>query len=271
MFQNEHKAKLLKLLDKGSYVHDRWKVFADFCTLLSCAIANSVDWPQRKKREERYLQTIKQYDKDTQALFPQMAGELTLALQGCAERGEYTDILGETFEELGVNNNWKGQFFTPQSVSDAMAMLSLGNENDFDKHLVEKGYVSVYEPACGAGSTILGFMNAYRQIKPDAPFNKFVVHAGDIDERCVHMAYIQLSLYGVPAVIKQRNALSMELIGETWYTPVYIIDGWEWREAANKSRTLHDTTDSEEGGGQVLSTPEKENPPDAWEVEMSLF
>ena len=233
---NEHREKLIKLLLDAGSRYDLWRVFSDFLDMTAIAISNSVDWPQRKAREERYLTIMKRYDKDTRMLFPQMVAELTMALQRCAENGSYQDTLGQTFHELGVQNKWKGQFFTPQSVSDLMAEMSFGSLADFDRRVKKQGYVDVYEPACGAGSTILGFLNAYRKFKPDGGFNEFVVHAGDVDARCVHMCYIQLSLYGVAAIVEQRNALSMELAGGIWYTPMYIINGWGWRELRGKHK-----------------------------------
>jgi hypothetical protein len=42
--------------------------------------------------------------------------------------------------------------------------------------------------------------------------------------RAVHMAYIQLSLLHVPAVVVHGNTLSLEEWGY-WYTPAHILDG----------------------------------------------
>ena len=42
--------------------------------------------------------------------------------------------------------------------------------------------------------------------------------ATDIDLKCVHMAYIQLSLYGIPAVIIHGNTLTVEEWSH-WFTP----------------------------------------------------
>lgn len=231
---NEHQDKLIKLLMNAGLKYDTWRVFSDFLFMSAAAISNAVDKAQFDEREKQYLATIKRYDKETQATFPQMLAELAMALQDAQESGHFQDVLGQTFHELGVQNEWKGQFFTPQSVSDLMAEMSFGSLADFDRRVKEQGYVDVYEPACGAGSTILGFLNAYRKFKPDGGFGEFVVHAGDVDARCVHMCYIQLSLYGVAAIVEQRNALSMELAGGIWYTPMYIINGWEWRELRGK-------------------------------------
>lgn len=56
-----------------------------------------------------------------------------------------------------------------------------------------------------------------------------VVTATDVDIKCVWMTYLQLSLYGIPAVVIHGNSLSMQEHSR-WYTPVYILDGWVWRQ-----------------------------------------
>lgn len=54
------------------------------------------------------------------------------------------------------------------------------------------------------------------------------VECGDIDSRCVHMAYLQLGLSGVPAVIYHRNALSMET-WDVWHTPALCMQWLRFR------------------------------------------
>ena len=47
----------------------------------------------------------------------------------------------------------------------------------------------------------------------------------DIDPRCVHMAYVQLSLLNIPAIVVHGNALSVESWAN-WFTPAHILGGW---------------------------------------------
>ena len=51
----------------------------------------------------------------------------------------------------------------------------------------------------------------------------------DLDFKCTCMAYIQLSLYGIPAVVEHANTLTCEVFSR-WYTPVYLWNGWLLRE-----------------------------------------
>ena len=80
--------------------------------------------------------------------------------------------------------------------------------------------------------------------------------AVDIDPRAVHMAYIQLALMHIPAVVVVGNSLSMEM-REHWYTPAHILGGWTAklvrRDAEDAARALIDPAP-----GQVL--PETGDP-----------
>ena len=52
--------------------------------------------------------------------------------------------------------------------------------------------------------------------------------AADLDARCVHMAYLNLSLYCIPAVIVQGNTINLKEY-DRWYTPAYLWGKWIWR------------------------------------------
>ena len=81
--------------------------------------------------------------------------------------------------------------------------------------------ITVNEPACGSGATILGAVWVMRQKHIDCMRNSFFV-VQDVDIRCVWMTYIQLSLYKVPAVVIHGNTLTGQE-WERWYTPLVSI------------------------------------------------
>lgn len=58
------------------------------------------------------------------------------------------------------------------------------------------------------------------------------IDCGDIDARCVHMSYLQLSLAGVPAIIKHQDALTRKL-WSVWYTPAYLFQYLRFRKYEN--------------------------------------
>lgn len=77
-----------------------------------------------------------------------------------------------------------------------MAEITTGSESI----ATEKGYITIFKPACGSGAMLLGM--AKQVLKQGFSItDNLVAFATDIDIRCVHMAYIQLSLYGIPAVV----------------------------------------------------------------------
>lgn len=216
----------LKLL--GSK-HSIWSVFEDWLAICAISISNSVDWNHREEREAQYLKIIDKYSHEEQDIFAEAFSELIVALQKEYDINGPTDLLGKIFHNLELHNKYHGQFFTPFNVCELMGQLSLGNVDDkVDDSLAKKGYVSVYEPCVGSGGLVLGFANSmYR--KNLNYCKQMVVYCCDIDIKCVYMTYIQLSLYGIPAVVVHGNSLTVEEWSK-WYTPVYLLDEWPLRE-----------------------------------------
>lgn len=222
----DYRKEIVKLIGELGYRHSTWQVFSDFVEMSAIAISNSVDWIHKQEREKRYLEIINIYQKSEQQLFPKMLGYLVNALEdSIALEGGPTDILGQIFHELELHNKWKGQFFTPVNVCEAMGMITVGDKAQI---IEEKGYLTVGEPCVGSGAMVLGFAKAMKSSGMNY-CTKMVVTAQDIDLKCVHMAYLQFSLYGIPAVVIHGNTLTVEEWSR-WYTPIYMVDGWVWRQ-----------------------------------------
>ncbi|MCX7258096.1 MAG: N-6 DNA methylase, partial [Polaromonas sp.] len=64
------------------------------------------------------------------------------------------DVLGPLYMMLELENSNAGQFFTPPDIAELMARLTC---NDELKALSEP-FVTVSEPACGAGGMVLAFV-----------------------------------------------------------------------------------------------------------------
>lgn len=248
-----HQKKFIKLLKDACGRFNLWDVFNDFLYAMAAALSNPIDKEHFQEREENYLKIMQRYLKRERLLFPQMAAELVESLQACAESGHYEDILGQTFHELELHNKWKGQFFTPQSISDMMGLVAY-NEDVIEQSVAKVGYATVYEPCCGSGANLIGFLNAYHEKAGRAAnhSNRLMFVAQDLDPRCCWMCYIQLALYGIPAVVEQRNTLTMKLF-DTWYTPAYVLGGWElkerWRRLVLQMRSL-EKSEAEQMGTQ---------------------
>ncbi|MGY6240174.1 N-6 DNA methylase (plasmid) [Burkholderia ambifaria] len=229
-----HQAELVKLIKQFDYGHQTSTVFADFVEMAAIALSNSVDKPRFDSREKRYLEIVRKYKPDEVQLFARMFAELTLSFEhrlgvdeGLAPGalpcpGNLTDVLGETYMMMGIGNDRAGQFFTPYSVSRLMAGISIGDRSE----VIERdGFMRMQEPACGAGGMVIATADALLSIGQNY---QQTMHATciDIDARCVHMTYLQLSMMHIPAIIVHGNALTMEVWG-MWYTPAHILGSWQ--------------------------------------------
>ncbi|MGU3778947.1 N-6 DNA methylase [Burkholderia metallica] len=228
-----HQAELVKLIQQFGYSHQTNTVFADFVEMAAIALSNSVDKPQFDTREKRYLEIVGKYKPDEVQLLARMFAELTLSFEhrlGVADdlppgalprSGNLTDVLGETYMMMGIGNARAGQFFTPYSVSRLMAGITIGSRSEV---IEQEGFMRMQEPACGAGGMVIATADALLAIGQNY---QQTMHATciDIDARCVHMTYLQLSMLHIPAIIVHGNALTMEVWG-MWYTPAHILGGW---------------------------------------------
>ncbi|MBR0287781.1 MAG: hypothetical protein IJQ82_02260 [Selenomonadaceae bacterium] len=232
---SEHRKNFVKLLNEfGAYGYSRYNVFNDFSHMAALSIANSSDPynlvnPQSvvEEREKQYKNIIGKYKPELQNRFGDMYAELALEMETYCPN-HLTDVLGELFMELGFGDQWKGQCFTPQSVCDMMGMMNFNDVDRLQTLIDDKGFVTVNDGTVGAGAIILGAANGmtYHGFNPQ---KQMLAIVNDIDERCIHMCYIQLSLYGLPAIVQRQNTLTLETFGAAWYTPMFVFGGWTLR------------------------------------------
>lgn len=220
-----HGGEIVKAIVELAYRHPTYQIFQDWLEMSAISISNSVDWGNANAREERYLELINQYSKEEQQKFPELFALLVKAMNQESEAGKPCDILGEVFHGLELHNKYKGQFFTPNHVCEFMGEIAIEGA---EEAIAKQGYVSVCEPCVGSGSMVIGLAAAMANNKFDYQ-RQMCVTACDIDIKCVHMAYLQFSLYGIPAVIIHGNSLTMET-WSSWYTPMYMADMWAMRE-----------------------------------------
>lgn len=205
--------------------HSIWKVFEDYLALGAISVSNAVDKREWVQRENVYKGIIDLYTREEQARLAEMLAMLTGALQTALETSGPTDILGEVFHALGLHSKYRGQYFTPPHVANMMGRFTFCEHMEA---LEKRGYFTAYEPCIGSGTLILGLANAMYQESCNY-CTQLCVTGCDIDLKCVHMAYLQLSFYGIPAVVIHGNSLTQETWSH-WYTPAYILGGWRRRE-----------------------------------------
>lgn len=212
--------QIAKLL-RSVHNHNPYPLFSDCMESMACAISNAVDFNQRAEREKRYMANVERYGRDVMGVFSQVMAHTVEALDQ-----EWGDVLGQTFHELELHNDARGQFFTPYDLCRLMAQMTFGAE-DLAEKVAQRGYITAQEPAAGSGAMVIALAEAMKAQGVNYQQHLHVT-AIDVDPRAVHMAYVQLSLLHIPAVVIVGNTLSMEM-GDHWYTPAHILGGWDWK------------------------------------------
>lgn len=209
---------IIKLIEKSAYKVNKSKLISDVFECGALAISNLVDYTKYNERETRYLEIIKQYAPAEQKLICEIFSQIfALCSSVTYDDGVFDDYLGELFMKCNQGNNQAVQFFTPYHVSKLIAKVSLTKTD------IEQNEIITINDCCSGGGGLL--LAALDVLKNDYGINytrNCYMDAGDIDIRCVHMTYLQLSLAGVPAIIKHQNALTREL-WSVWKTPAFIF------------------------------------------------
>lgn len=246
---DEFDREFINVFHQLTYRHSPWEVWNDFVIMTACTISNTVDTAHFNEREDLYLKTILKYEKSERELFPKLFDLTVDSLDNCLEQ----DFLGRMYMRLNLGSRNKGQFFTPYHVCEIMAEITLGN-NLVD--LIHKnGYISILDPCCGAGATLIAGINSAREQLSKANLNfqnHVLIVAQDIDPTVAMMCYIQISLLGVAGYVKVGDALSEPMTnGDTtenyWFTPMYFSDVWVYRRMFRK---MDDMTKGESGNGR---------------------
>lgn len=195
----------------------RWEVFSDFITLAASELDMArIRTPENVARSREICAKYSESDiRNLHALF---------GLMVCALEAKFHDFLGAIFMELELGDDRNGQYFTPYNVQTLMAKLLMP---DVEQTIRREGFVTVSDPASGAAGMIV----AYAEYLLEAGYNPSEHMFGsciDIDPIAADMAFIQLSLLGIPAEVVTGNTLTMQLI-RVRYTPVYYINNFEKR------------------------------------------
>lgn len=196
----------------------RWEVFSDFITLA----ASELDMARIRTPEniERSREICAKYSESDIINMHELFG-----LMICALEAKFHDFLGAIFMELELGDDRNGQYFTPYNVQSLLARLLMP---DFDETIRREGFVTVSDPASGAAGMIV----AYAEVLLEAGYNPSEQMFGsciDIDPIAADMAFVQLSLLGIPAEVVTGNTLTMQL-NRVRYTPVYYINNFQKRQ-----------------------------------------
>lgn len=232
------KQEFLKVFREMCYSRSAWQVWADLISMIACSLANSTD---PDKAGVRYLEREQEYKQCAERLGGVDKPSRCMAvIVEALERNPEQDFLGELFMELKLGNHWKGQFFTPYCVCKAMSNMVTG---DVDEQIEQRGYISVCDPACGAGATLIATVSEMKLSKYN--FQNHVLFVGqDVDRVAGMMCYIQLSLLGCAGYICIGDTLTNPVTGhvlfpqeregqEFWYMPMFRMDVWSLSKHLN--------------------------------------
>lgn len=142
---------------------------------------------------------------------------------------------------LGLGNDAGGQFFTPYDVCLAMAEMTM--DPDYLKGKIEEsGYITINDPACGAGATLIAAADIMQKYKINFQQSALFI-AQDIDFTTALMCYVQLSLLGCAGYVRIGNTLTDPMTGSilhggnndehTWFTPMWYHERWSMIRAVD--------------------------------------
>ena len=204
--RDDHQKNFLKIFNSLTGKHSRWEIWEDFVTLTAIEISNSTDKVNAPERTKTYQTIISKYSAKEREGMAEMLGEVIMGM----EQNPDQDFLGSLYMMCELGNSHAGQFFTPYDVCRCMAEITF----DPKLHPDMEGFISVSDPACGAGATLLAFLNVCKR-RNICYHNKVLVIAQDIDFIVGLMCYIQCSFMGCAGYV---------VIGDTLVNPATAYD-----------------------------------------------
>ena len=194
--------------------------FMKYCALLLSLRTDPVHAKERTKALEELKINYK--DKEWNAFYQTLV-DLSSVFVHNTHLGIYQDVLTAPFVQIGAASRTLKQNFSPASIGRIIGAVTIPTP----LLLPDEGFFSLGDNACGSGTLLLTGAQRFA----DAGYNpseQLVIHAADLDARCVHMTYLHLSLYGIPAVIVHGNTATLDEY-DRWYTPAYLWKKWIWR------------------------------------------
>ena len=171
------------------------------------------------------------YDSLTNEEYTNMLEMLSIFLLEM-RKNPFQDWLGTKYTELGLaDTKTKSQFFTPSTLSDLMARLTIGSKEQLEKEIEEKGYITIGDDCIGSGSLQLAALKYIDSLGID--YRKHVLVFGrDNSELALLQCYIQLSIAGAAAWLSLGDSL-IDTREYTIGTPQLIEDVWCMRALRN--------------------------------------
>jgi hypothetical protein len=198
--EDDCEKEFISTLESIAWSKNSSELFYDFLVMTSAVLYS---WKKDKKIEEEYQKIAKSYSKNQLEKFSHL---LTLVIDALT-RNE-CDFLGSVFIKLDLSSKARGQYFTPHSISKVISNLTI-IDNEFEPGKI----ISVYDPCCGSGGMLIE--SAFNLKSKGCNYQHDALFiAEDIDASCCYITFIQLSLFGMPAIVRCGNSLSRKFIWE---------------------------------------------------------
>ena len=212
------------------------QIWEDWVVMSAISISNVVDQTHAPEREKHYMTLASKYKPQELNVFAELFVDFINAMDSNPDQ----DFLGGMYMAVGMGNEHAGQLFTPYSVCKCMAKMTAPN---IPGEVEKRGWISVCDPACGAGALLVAFANECLLQNVNYQTSVLFV-AQDIDYLVGCMCYLQLSILGCAGYVKIGDSLarpctshdSRGLIpvddGNIWYTPFFFREEWHTRRLA---------------------------------------
>lgn len=178
------------------------QIFQDWVKLMALSIQQRVFFSSENEKE--YMNLISSYKAKEQNTLCEMMGILIRAMED-----RPIDYLGQIYMEATEGVKQTGSFYTSPHISELLARMTIEDNNS-----------SIVEPSCGSGANLIAACSLMKEKGINYQEDVFI-RAVDLDANAVHMAYVQLSLIGASAIVRQGNTLTDEY-GKTFVTPMYL-------------------------------------------------
>lgn len=110
------------------------------------------------------------------------------------------DLLGVTYEHMGMDNDHFGQYFTPHNLSEMMAESLFGDEVE-----EKQEPITIADPACGSGRLLL---KTAQQLPDDTSAWYF---GQDKDPVCAKMTALNFTYYNMDGMAVYGDSLKAEM------------------------------------------------------------
>lgn len=231
-------AEFVKKFESLSGRYSIRQIWEDWVVMAAISISNVVDQVHAPEREKHYMTLASKYQPQELHVFSELFVDFINAMDSNPDQ----DFLGEMYMAVGMGNEHAGQFFTPYDVCRCMSQI-VSNFDLLKAEIEQKGFVSVLDPACGAGALLVAFANDC--LRKDINYQTSVLFvAQDIDYLVGCMCYLQLSILGCAGYVKIGDSLARPCTahdprglipvddGNIWYTPFFFREEWHTRRLA---------------------------------------